>query len=106
MRRLLVSGILSLLLFGMTGCVTSNLTQRAAHVRVTSDPEEVASCRFIKIIHQRALMPGLMHDTREVASRKLQEQAAGLGGNVVLVVGESGTATSGTALVGRVYACP
>jgi hypothetical protein len=94
--------ILWICLFFLVSC-TTQLTTTAENIRVTNNPEAVRGCQYLKTIHHRSLSGGVMFDGSENAMNKIRNEAAELGGDIVLLVSESGTNQTGISVTAEVY---
>jgi uncharacterized protein YbjQ (UPF0145 family) len=91
----------------LSACVTTHLTPEAEKVRVTTNPEAVRGCKLLGNIEASDKMNGGMVGqmaAEENANRRLRNDAAKLGANVVLM-GSSTTGMSGSRARGEAYAC-
>lgn len=92
----------------VAGCVTTQLTPGGQRVRVTPNPDVVRGCTYLGPIESSDLMNGGMigqSAAEENANRRLRNDAAKMGANVVLV-STSTTTTSGSRVRGEAYGCP
>lgn len=92
MRRVFILLLVSMLGVGLNACSSTKLTAKAEHVRVTNDPNIVKGYRYIKTINatSKNMSGGLLFDTRDACVKKLQNEAANIGGDIVYIVSENG----------------
>lgn len=91
----------------VTGCVTTQLTPEAQAVRVTTNADAVKNCKYIGAVDGSDRMNGGMVGqmaAEENANRRLRNNAAKMGANVVLMA-TSTTGMSGSRERGEAYAC-
>jgi hypothetical protein len=94
-------GVLLLTVYSLTGCVSVNPAARK--VRITRNPEVVRGCEFLGNV--RALGGSLLHPgNQETMENKVVNEAAKMGGNVVLMSTMLGPYESSSS--GEVYRCP
>jgi len=77
--RILVIGALALAL-AVTGCTTVPLAPGADQVKITRNEADVAFCKPVGNIDRKSI---LIDWDPKVAARQMQNQAVGLGGNVI-----------------------
>src|SRR5829696_7714191 len=97
--------LLSLVL--VTGCVRTRLTPRAEQVRVTLNRDEVRGCRLIGNVEASQMKSGVIFGggaAQESVTRRLRNDAAKIGANVVLVK-SSATGMTSSRSRGEAYAC-
>lgn len=95
------------LLLPLAACVTTRLTPEAEKVRVTTNQEAVKGCKLVGPVESSDKMNGGMIGqvaAEENANRRIRNDAAKLGANVVLFV-NSTTGMSGSRVRGEAYAC-
>jgi hypothetical protein len=90
-RRLVAIAVMGL---GTAGCATVALAPGAEKVRLTKNASDVASCKVVGNVTSHPVGP-------EATNATLQNQAFGLGGNMVFVTGATGVSVAGVA-----YICP
>lgn len=98
---------LPVLLLVATTCVTAQLTPEAEAVRVTTNPAAVQGCEPLGEVKGSDHLNGGIGQgaAEENARRRLRNETAKRGGNVVLV--ESGqTGWGGSSQRGEAYRCP
>jgi hypothetical protein len=91
----------------LAGCVTTTLQPGAAAVRVTTNPDVIASCSYVGQVKASDRMNGglLGQDAAEENThRRLQNRAHAMGGNAVFV-NSSAADLSGARARGEVYSC-
>lgn len=78
--------------FSFYGCSMNTLNSGARDVRVTTNPNVVANCEYIKSItnNEICMLPGLSCDALESCTIDLQNQASNNDADVVFIVSESG----------------
>ena len=86
----------------LSGCATS-LSGSGNEVRITNNPDTVKGMVYIKTIHHRSLVGGLLFDGSANAMNKVRNEAAEAGGSVVYIVSEAGTNTTGMSVTAKVY---
>jgi len=97
--------LLSLLV--LAGCVKTRLTPQAERVRLTLNRDEVKGCRLIGNVDASQAKTALFFGqgaAQETVSRRLRNDAAKMGANVV-VVASSETRKTSTRSRGEAYAC-
>ena len=100
MRRLL-----PLLL--LAACVRAKLTPEGERVRLTTNQEAVKGCKLVGPIESSDKMNGGLFGqgaAEETAARRIRNDAAKMGANVVLYV-STATSMSGSRMRGEAYAC-
>jgi hypothetical protein len=98
MNRTIVATALSL---SLLGC--SPLSPEGKQVRVTSDPEVVSGCKFVgNTKAATGVLRAMSASGEEQVERKLQNQAAAMGGNVLYLVSWDTGSVQGVA---EVYRC-
>jgi uncharacterized protein YbjQ (UPF0145 family) len=103
MRRPIFVALLAL----ASACVTTHLSPEGERVRVTTNAEAVRGCKLLGNIEASDRMNGGMMGqmaAEENANRRLRNDAAKLGANVVLMA-SSTTGMSGSRARGEAYAC-
>ena len=103
MRR--TFSVLTLLLFA--GCVTTRLSPRGEGVRVTLNRDEVKGCRSLGTVEASKRRTGLFFGKSAAAedvSRRLRNDAAKRGANVVLVASAEAAMIESRSR-GEAYAC-
>ena len=96
--------LLSILL---TGCITTRLSPEGAQVRVTANPNAVEGCELLGEVSGGDRLNGgaLGAGAAEKNARaKMQNRAAEMGANVVLISGSS-SGIGGASMFGEAYAC-
>jgi hypothetical protein len=105
MTRTVVLGLITL---GLTSCVTTTLTPSGERVRVTTNTETVRGCDFVGEVKASDRMNGgaLGQDAAEENTyRRLRNDAAAMGGNIVLL-NRASTGRNGSTARGEVFRCP
>lgn len=96
-----LSLVLILLVLLASGCSVPKLAPDAVGVQFTTNPSYVANCVSLEIVD--------MHDTwhgAKALTRKLQNEAARVGGTHVLLVGDTDMNAFGYSQRGEIYRCP
>jgi hypothetical protein len=91
------------------GCATPHLTSAAQAVRFTNGRDAVRGCTSLGIIDSGDTTNGGTVDQMPVEEnryRRLRNEAARLGANVVLLPEAPGGLTSGSQVNGEAYKCP
>lgn len=102
--RALIAVVLVLM---CTACVTTKLTPAGQSVRVTSNPDAVKGCQLLgPVVGKDRMNGGTMGQgaAEENAHRRLQNAAAEMGADTVLLVTVD-TGTSGSIQRGEAYRC-
>ena len=92
----------------LAACVTTRLTPEGQQVRVTTNQDAVKGCTLIGNVESSDKMNGGMVGqmaAEENANRRLKNDAAKMGANVVLFT-NSTTGMSGSRVRGEAYRCP